>query len=95
MAKLCVGTEDIKVTIKVAYPPGKAPEFTIETSGMTGEMQGGEPIPALPAAVLFLLGMPALILSWIKGPIWFLPIGWFCTVIGAAEFILWLFPPPY
>jgi hypothetical protein len=48
MAKLCVDTRDIKVTIKVAYPPGKVPEFTIEASGMNGEIEGGEPIPGCP-----------------------------------------------
>jgi len=48
MAKLCVDTRDIKVAIKVAYPPGKVPEFTIEASGMNGEIEGGEPIPGCP-----------------------------------------------
>ena len=48
MAKLCVGTKDIKVSIKVAYPPGKEPEFTIEASGMTREAEEGESIPGCP-----------------------------------------------
>jgi len=48
MAKLCVGTKDIRVTIKVTYPPGKEPEFTIEASGMTDKTQGGDPIPGCP-----------------------------------------------
>jgi hypothetical protein len=55
---------------------------------------GGEPIPPFPAAVLFLLGVPALLRSWFRGPNWLLPVGWLCTVVGAVEFGLWLFPPP-
>lgn len=53
-----------------------------------------DPIPFLPSAMLFLFGVPTMIISWVKGPNWLLPIGWFCTVIGAAGSILWLFPPP-
>jgi hypothetical protein len=53
-----------------------------------------EPIPPFPAGMLFLLGIPVFIVSWVKGPNWLGPVGWCCTVIGAVEFFLWLFPPP-
>ena len=55
---------------------------------------GSEPIPPLLAAMMFLLGVPALLVSWFRGPNWLLPMGWLGIVIGAIEFILWLFPPP-
>lgn len=48
MAKLCVDTKDIKVTIRVSYPPGKEPEFKIEAIGITDKMQGGDLIPGCP-----------------------------------------------
>ena len=49
MAKLCQDTTDIKVTIKVSYPPGKEPEFEIMASGYDKDIEQGTPIPGCPA----------------------------------------------
>ena len=51
---------------------------------------GAQPVFALLAAVLLLLGVPACWIGWRRGPNWLFGFGWTSCVFGGAALLVWL-----